>query len=184
MIIRIRDIIKKTGLVVCLLILLASCNPDHVNVDPGPLESYTFANNQIQIWADRRHVMIDSSFHIMQQCRPLYSGKGVIELQLLGGGRTVFIDSPLSDTLPNTDQHSTVPVLFIANNDFMQSWTVRLHSPGNTSYGFEGYVRMDSILIGAGYYSIDSEEAKSIAPIGHRFRAWAYTHDMLIIETP
>ena len=175
----------KAGLIVCAIMLLASCKSENVIVDPPPLESFTFANSQIQMWADRRHVAIDSAFHIRQMCKPLYSGKGTLELRLLGGGRTVIIDSPTKDTLsPNTDGLSKLPVLFAANEDFLQSWTVRLHGPNNISYGFEGYVRMDSILIRGRFFATNSKEADSVAPIGNRFRPYASTFDVLVIETP
>ena len=182
------------GLIACLIGGLPSCkcvtcddSPPRECVvcgDPAPPETFIFANNKLQMWADRQHVAIDSSFEIEQLCRPLYTGKGSFYLHLLGGGRTVFVDTPLQDTLSTRDgQLSMYPVLFRANETFQQSWTVRLHGPGNTSYGFEGFVRMDSILINGRYYAVSSATADSLALSGP-FRAWAVTFEVLTIETP
>lgn len=169
-------------MVVAATVFTLSCNKQEESVTPPPLVSEFFQSHQLTMWADRQNVVMNTPINVTQKCRPLYSGKGYIRFTLLGGGRTVIIDSPVADTLGTTTNSVNIPLTFQGGADFVHNLQMRFIQPPNIDYGFESSIHVDSILINGRYYYIQSDEAKKIAPVGNSFRSFASTNEILYFK--
>ena len=137
----------------------------------------------MSIVANKQDAELNVPINITAKCFPFYSGNGVIKLSLLGGGRTVLVSSPVNDTLRPGDYHTNIyPVNFIANKDLIHNWTIILKGPPGTSFAFEAFIQMDSIMIDGKLFAIDSEEAKNSAPVGQGYHSIISSKDVLVFH--
>ncbi len=172
---------KKYIFFLLLSVAVFSCKP--LPPDPGPIESEVFKDNQFSIGANTQNAVLNVPIIINAKCLPLYSGNGLIKLSLLGGGRTVLVTSPANDTLGPGDYHTNIyPVNFITNKDLIHNWTIILKDPPGTSFAFEAFIQMDSIMIDGKLFSIDSEEAKNYAPVGQSYHSIISSKDVLVFR--
>ena len=152
-----------------LIVGLISLSCKVLPPDPGVPQSEVFKSNLLTMVASPDYAVLDIPILISERCTPLYSGKGFIQLTVLGGGQTLIITSPINETLVSGNHYEvSLPCNFTANEEFIQSWNIILKTPPG-DYTFEGFVRMDSLKINERLYSIESEESKNIAPVGHKF---------------
>ncbi len=169
-----------------LSLILTSCEAKkegfEVIVDDWPMTDL-FKSGELIMWADRKNVVVNAPTTISQKCTPLYSGVGRIVLNMTGSQQIATIDSPFVDTLDTGIYKSFIVIKtkFVANQNFIASWKVRLLNP--KEYYFSGVAYMDSLLINGKHYDVRSNEVMEFLP-QLPINEYAVNFDKLVFKYP
>jgi len=109
---------------------------------------------------------IGEEIEIIFECNPIFSGTGVLQAQILGGG-SVVVDAPRTWRESEKRDFFGTQAEFTADERFSMTWIVRVFA--ERDHHIYAYARVDSVSLGDSLVARDSDQATAVfGPLSSR----------------